>query len=240
MAKKITSKGKVWEMMNSIWMLWAIVTLGFLNYISFFYIAFRVKQRKWTIWGIIYSIPFIVYMALEGTVSEDSLLYNLIFSALMISWIGSIIHVFKIRAEYLIRLEHYKKSSKVQNDIEKLRSSIQREYETTSTEGKVEVTSPQPTKIVPEQEVQEPTNPVDVNTASEAEIASIPSIGAILAKKVVAVREQKGGFASLDEFTESLNIKPHVRERLKPFVVFSKTDSTTSPLSEQSGRLVDF
>ncbi|MFE8700594.1 ComEA family DNA-binding protein [Cytobacillus sp. FJAT-54145] len=242
MAKKITSKGKLWELMNSIWMLWAIATIGFFNYISFFYIAYRVKQRKWTIWGIVYSIPFIMYMAFEGSVREDSLLYNLMFAAIIISWFGSIFHVFKIRAEYLIRLEQHKKSRVSQNQIEELRSSIQKEYEQnsknvpTQTEKKLAET-----KQVPVPTVTETVNPIDINTASEEEIANIPSLGAILAKKVVSVREQKGGFASLDEFTEALNIKPHVRERIKPFVVFSTIEkSTTLSPSEQSGRLVDF
>ena len=50
----ITGRGKGWEMRNSIWMLWAILTFGFLNYVSFYYISYRVKQRKWFFAALIY------------------------------------------------------------------------------------------------------------------------------------------------------------------------------------------
>ncbi|MBO1515414.1 ComEA family DNA-binding protein [Metabacillus bambusae] len=244
MAKKITSKGRTWELMNSIWMLWTIATLGFFNYISFFYIAYRVKQRKWTIWGIIYAIPFIVYIISTETVSQESGLSDAAFGALMISWIGSIFHAIKVRPEYLIRLEQYKKIDN--NHIDQLRQSIQKEYE---TEGQNSSNNDQTFKtvlkkdnqVVKNNTVQETITPVDINTSSEEEIASIPSIGAILAKKVMTIREQKGGFSSIDDFAELLQLKPHVRERIKPYVEFSKLENQVSKNSEEkSGRIVDF
>lgn len=243
MAKKITSKGKMWELLNSIWMLWSIVTFGFLNYISFYYIAYRVKQKKWTIWGIIYSIPFILYILTYETINSDSVLSNIIFGIVMISWIGSIFHVFRIRAEYLLRLEQQKQISN--REIEQLRKSIQNEYH-----GKNQpISSLKSKEFVPHWSIQEREKnlisssiiPIDINTGSEEEIGSIPSIGIILAKKIIALRKEKGGFASIDDFADSLQLKPHVRERIKPYVQFSDIGNNASIKSEEkSGRIVDF
>jgi len=244
MAKKITSKGKMWELVNSIWMLWAIVTFGFLNYISFYYIAYRVKRKKWTIWGIIYSIPFILYILTYETINSDSILSNVIFGIVMISWIASIFHVFKIRTEYLLRLEQQKQISN--HEIEQLRQSIQNEY---SGKNQPISSSSKSKKAVPNKDRQEreknPVSssiiPIDINTGSEEEIGSISSIGIILAKKIIALRKEKGGFASMEDFADSLQLKPHVRERIKPYVQFSNIEHNKSIRSEEkSGRIVDF
>lgn len=242
MAKAITSKGKVWELFNSAWMLWAIVTLGFFNYISFFYIGYKVKQKKWTVAGIIYVIPFAGYMFLYDLFEEDSLMANLFLGLIIVSWIVSIIHVTKIRAEYLLRLEQYKLKSTANIELENLRNNIQNEYNNTPTI----ITSP---KAENKKEIADNTADkeneiklIDINTENEETIASVPSLGIILAKKVVKVRAEQGGFHSLDDFSDKLQLKPHIRERIKPYVTFSSINNSNNPIKreEKAGRIVDF
>lgn len=53
------------------------------------------------------------------------------------------------------------------------------------------------------------TAPVDINRCTQSELMSLPGIGVVQAKKAMEYREQNGGFQSLDEFVEVLQIKPH-------------------------------
>ncbi|MBI6874763.1 ComEA family DNA-binding protein [Clostridium aciditolerans] len=89
---------------------------------------------------------------------------------------------------------------------------------------------------------KEAINIIDINTASESELASLPGIGLILAKKAINHRETKGYFNSVDEFSKILSLKPHILERIKPLVIVNKFESEykTDELSSKIGRIVDF
>jgi competence ComEA-like helix-hairpin-helix protein len=238
MSKSITSMGKAWEWLNSIWMLWTILTFGFLNFISFFYIAYRVKQRKWTIWGFIYSIPFIFYIFLIELVTEDHWLVTFGFVLLMVMWIVSIFHVIKIRPEYLLRLEAQK--GRLNKELDDLRKTIAKEYKQPFEKELSPFTINQNQENEKSAESKQQPQLIDINTASEKEIASISAIGVILAKKVVTIREETGGFQSLEHFGQLLQLKPHVLERIKSNVTFSSIQNPNNQQDVTSGRVVDY
>lgn len=96
----ITSKGKRWELLHSLWIGWTF-TLGFFNWIAFLYIGVRVNNRRWLYWGALYSIPFILMLLhpdLEGWSG------NMIMTLLLCLGVASIVHAFLIRKDYLSRL----------------------------------------------------------------------------------------------------------------------------------------
>ncbi len=78
---------------------------------------------------------------------------------------------------------------------------------------------------------------VDVNKDSEEKIASLPGIGAILAKKAIKIRESTGGFVSADDFCSSLELKPHIAENIKSLIICT---SKKPKDDENSRRIVDF
>ncbi|MFD1706127.1 ComEA family DNA-binding protein [Siminovitchia sediminis] len=235
----ITSKGKAWERRHSIWMLWAILTMGFLNYVSFFYAASRVKQRKWFYAGVIYSIIFIVTMV--ATEFDGHWIYDASIGVFLIGWIVSIFHVFKIRPEYLLRLEAKQAPGYRDKDIQLLKEQIKREYSGGTVTVPREETAPRAAAIK-EERAEETMGIVDVNTASEAQIARVPGIGALFSKRVVEMREQENGFTSFDHFVEALSIRPHVAEKIRPHLSFPEKSNPAKPESSErrEGRIVDF
>ncbi|KGP60791.1 hypothetical protein NP92_06080 [Anoxybacillus gonensis] len=229
MKKQITSKGRKWEIMNSFWMIWAFFPFGFFNYISFFYTSYRVKQRKWFIAGVIYSIPFILFSIVNEIVSENHWLNDLSFIVLFISWIASIVHVFNMRTEYLLRLEARALSKA--RELEQLKTIIKEEYKG------IDMSMMEAEKRYVGKPVMEKL--VDINKATEEKISSIPAIGGLLAKKIVMVREKEGGFRSLEHFSDCLQLKPHVVEKIRPFIKFPELESP-SKQNKYEGRIVDF
>jgi len=77
----------------------------------------------------------------------------------------------------------------------------------------------------------------DLNSASESELAGLPGVGVILAKKARRYREDRGGFRTVDEFFEVLRLPPHAVDRLRPLVTVSSarpeppSSSSTDPAS---------
>ncbi|AZV56375.1 helix-hairpin-helix domain-containing protein [Clostridium sp. AWRP] len=253
----ITSRAKKWEILNSLWILFTF-TLCFFNWIGFFYISYKVRYIKWSLCGLIYSIPFIIVMIIGKA-------NNLVGILTLILGIIGIVHAFLIRNEYLIRLDaiqHGKILSK--SEIDKiilkhnLSKSSLKDYETMETiKSDIDVKhnlskeefvkneyNNSHEKMTDEENTKNKI--VDINIASENEIANLPGIGLILAKKAINHRQTKGYFNSIDEFAELLLLKPHIFERIKPLIVVSKIEtkhennSENDKTSTKSGRIVDF
>lgn len=62
-------------------------------------------------------------------------------------------------------------------------------------------------------------NLIDLNTASVAELMTLPGIGESKATSIIAYREEKGGFQAIEEIKNISGIKDGVFEQLKDKVV---------------------
>lgn len=64
-------------------------------------------------------------------------------------------------------------------------------------------------------------DPVDVNTADAAALATLPGISSARARKIVRARSDRGGFSSLDEAADVIGLQPHELVRLRGAAVCS-------------------
>lgn len=96
----ITSRGRGWEWLHSLWMLWTL-TLGIFSWVAFFYIAFRVRRFRWFLWGLAYLAAFLP-AALSNAQSQVG---QYAVSLMIVAAIASVVHAFAIREDYLVRLE---------------------------------------------------------------------------------------------------------------------------------------
>ena len=238
----ITGRGLRWERLHSIWILWTF-TLGFFNWIGFLYVGIRVRRLAWVAWGAFYSTAFIFAML---TVDANPPLFELIGTPLtLILGIAGIVHAFRIRPEYLKRLAAQQGAGA--RPSESFYPQEQRRQEQLSSA--VATAGPSPTvpsvdhvpTPVPRQAASTTSGSgmaLDLNGATERELASLPGVGPVLAKRAATERAQRGGFSSVDELGQVLGLKPHVVERLRPLL-------TVGPRPQQSGagrtgRLIDF
>ena len=59
---------------------------------------------------------------------------------------------------------------------------------------------------------------VFLNTAGEPELTSLPGIGPVLARRIVAHRQRDGPYQRLEDLLQVQGIGPKLLERLRPFV----------------------
>jgi hypothetical protein len=256
-------KGKFWRARKSWWILLTFTPV--FNWLAFFIIGFKVKHKKWKMYGAFYSIPFILTMALGERYETTDWQWDLIGFSLVGGWIASMIHAFRIRKEYLYRLEAIKLREPYEDY--KLRGKIQSEYGVKFNQAPIDQPLQQPIpqpsyveqpNLVSQQASTQPTHsnpptrtaevspvqnerhkpdPVDLNKASELELAMLPGVGPILAKKAIMERDKLGGFRSLEDFSQLLGLKPHIVEKIRPLVVVVPTENSSQ---KWSGRMVDF
>ena len=64
--------------------------------------------------------------------------------------------------------------------------------------------------------------PLDLNRATAEQLETLPGIGAVKAAAILAVRDTKGGFQSMDELEAVRGIGPALVDKLRPLVKLSK------------------
>ena len=62
------------------------------------------------------------------------------------------------------------------------------------------------------------TSPVNVNSASKAELVALPGIGDVIAERIIMTREEKGPFGSPEDLLSVKGITKKKLEHLKPFI----------------------
>lgn len=143
-------------------------------------------------------------------------------------WLGSIIHSFSKRKEYLLYLEAYEKIRPSEEEV--MKSRVMRHYkeqnhhkaekrktqrvqsrqmEEPRVSDRDEVPKP-PSGRMMDVKSESPDKKTDINRCGEQELAKLPGITVILAKEAIEYREEKGAFQSVEELIDLLNLKPHM------------------------------
>ena len=77
---------------------------------------------------------------------------------------------------------------------------------------------------------------LDLNRATAAELEALPGIGEVKAAAILAVREARGGFASVDELEAVRGIGPSLAAKLRPMLrVDSKAAGARKAVAAKKG-----
>lgn len=226
----MTPKGRLWRVGQSWWILLTF-TLYF-NWVAFFYIASRTGVKRWAYWGLLYGVPFML-IYLDVYPFSDSQI-ELIGLGILVSTIASIIHAFIIRNEFLYLLEV--KQINAQRMYTETNFSMGTNYE----ERLVQPEPQRPPSVAERSRDLRASMALDLNTASEDDIANLPGVGIILAKKAIQHRDNQREYRSVEEFFQVLGLKQHTIERITPLITVRSSGNPSGPApAAPSGRVVD-
>ncbi|HEY7769772.1 ComEA family DNA-binding protein [Longimicrobium sp.] len=262
----VTNRGAVWEWGHSWWVLLTFC-FGLLSGPAFLYAGRKTRTRKWVIAGFFYLMSWVALGLLPtkpktppagapapavaepaSPIPYSETANEVVGGIFMTLWLISMVHAVWVRNEYLRRLDAVHGTDPY--------ADLRREVaEETAFEG-VPVPPwapfdggtrpPPPAPVLPPRPVAplhaKPAGaPVDLNNAAEEELAALPGIGPLLARRAAEERRIRGGFGSLEEFGEALALKPHILERLRTRVVLGPPPPPAAPPAPGTGsRVVDF
>lgn len=200
-----------WKAKESLWLIFCFII--FLNFAAFLFIGRRANNLRWTIYGYAYLIPGTIIPILTfQNIRAGTTLGVLCLLAWFLSWAISIIHAF-------FCLEKYLKIRYMKTYVPPKPKHSQIYTKNEDGEKRVEC------------------GKIDINSCTENELTSLPGIGIVDAKKTITIRQREGGFSSIDDFIDKLDIKPHFAEQIKTLAHIDT--SMISNLDKKKGRILD-
>lgn len=239
-----------WRRRHSAWLLAPILGAGILTFVGFLYVAARTRKKQWWKFALGYTLASALIMVLmETTKSANGSGSDWGSGLAMTVWFGGIVHASLLNREWL-----------------RWRATSQPWYANSTNP---DTTTPAPVRLpLPPQIANlgvDPANyyapgppaqttttaqpapapsyagpPVDVNTATEAQLAQLPGITADIANKITALRKTSGGFADVDDLARKAGLEPHQLVRLRPYVTATTPpEDHIGPRQPNTGRILD-
>lgn len=84
-----------------------------------------------------------------------------------------------------------------------------------------------------------PAHPININTASAAELEEVPGIGPATAKKILDTRKSYGAFKSVDDLLAIKGIGPKRLDKMRKYLTVSKPPVKKQSTSPQSAAAHD-
>jgi len=200
-----------------LWLIAPLIPFGWLAFAAFLYAGLRVRHRPWVIAGIGYLVVAAVTFALIGnddpaSGGDDSMsgVESAAITVTLVVWFVSVVHALLIRKEFVRRLalrshvENGQLDRRIAYDIADERPAEAHELGI----GRPDLPGAQHAGLV------------DVNNASAEALATLPGIGAAAANGIVALREDVGGFGSVEELGMVADLPADTVERLRGHVIF--------------------
>lgn len=103
------------------------------------------------------------------------------------------------------------------SQLQSLLDSLAQVQSVAAVAGAQQQDAPGDTQRVRPRRKAEPTEPININTASKAELMTLPGVGEVIAERILEYRRTKR-FETPEELMEVKGIGPKKFERLRPYI----------------------
>ena len=196
------------------WVIASLVPVGWLTWLGLGYAGFRATRPLWVAFGVMYGLiaaAAIVVTELDENTNgiEDDLGYL----AMFLGWGAGITHSFVIRKAFIRRMDiledptlqaarHARERQAYARELAQRDPELARQAQIGRVGGFDE------------------GGVVDVNHAAVEDLADLPGIDAETARRIVAVREELGGFSTVADLGMTMDLPGDVVEALRGRAVF--------------------
>jgi competence ComEA-like helix-hairpin-helix protein len=194
-----------WSWREDWWVAITLIPVGFFAWIGPLYAGARARRALWFALGIAWAIVWWAGALWDDVVAGHDT--DMSGGLLVLCWFGALATALAIRPAYRRAL-----SDPQQRALRRARDRLRRRR------AMLKLAREEP-ELAKELGTRG-TGLVDVNNASVAAIEELPGVGRALAERIVEVREQVGGFSSVEELGAVADLDGALVERIRDDVVF--------------------
>jgi DNA uptake protein ComE-like DNA-binding protein len=197
---------------RSRWPYIALIPFGFGSWAPV-YAGAKARRPLWVVLGVVWSVMVIVALALSSGKghSHDGTVGALV----LIAWFGGIATSFSIRSAY---------EAEMASPLHEVTEAAQRRLHDRREAQELAQADPALAREIgigrPDRAGADDEGLVDLNNASVTALLGLPGIDGDIATEIIETREKVGGFSSLEDCGETLDLDGGVVEGLKGRVVF--------------------
>ncbi|WP_433608965.1 helix-hairpin-helix domain-containing protein [Dactylosporangium sp. CA-139114] len=216
-----------WRLRNSWWVLLVVLGLGCLSGTGFLYIGITARRPAW--WGIGVAYLLLPWSALVAInrLDKDSELSTALAVAYFALWFASILHALILNGSWL----RWRAANRPWFEASQAQPGPLAPPPVFSAPP-----APAPAPVFPAPPVAAP--PLDVNAATAAQLARAAGLDLGRAERIVADREARGGFQTVEEFATAAALAPHEFARVRAGLTC--TPRPRAPHQQGPGRVLDF
>ena len=196
------------------WVIASLIPFGWLTWLGLSFAGLHAKRPLWVAFGVMYGlIAAVSIVVTELDEDTNGTVDDLGFLLMFIGWGAGIAHSFVIRKAYLRRMAILEDPALQAAQVSSERQAYARELVRRNPELARQAQ-------IGRRGGFDEGGVVDVNHAPVEDIADLPRINPATARRVVAVREELGGFSSLEDFGMTMDLPGDVVESLRGRTVF--------------------
>lgn len=197
------------------WLLLAVVPFGLTTWAAFLYIGIRGRRPRWLAWAAVYAALLAAYLAIDASAGGKAVPAAVGAFLGVLAWIGGGVHALAISDDAARRI-----GARTDTALDAARLRIERRAEG----RRLAVRRPALAKEVglgrPDIPGADDYGLVDVNHAALAALTRLPGITDEVAGQIVDIREQVGGFASVDDLGLVLDLPPSLVDQVRDMAIF--------------------
>lgn len=256
-----SQKSLGWKLLNSAWILFSFVGGA---WIGFLIIGRKAKEPKWTKMGLIYAIVLWVTFLIGVETPTESAISTIGILLWFLIYMFSIVHSFIANKKYLVCREILIVANQDEIDKQQMREEIIQHYKEEGIITSVSETQEQMenenfvsnnTKseeiLINDEAAEQVENKegakLNINSCTENDLAALPGVSVVAAKRAIEYRNQQNGFLSVEEFYAIADIKPHFVVQLDDLIacedgivsIPQTQESNHIQKDERKGRILD-
>ena len=175
------------------------------------YAGVRAQRRSWVVWGTLWTVLAVVGLVLAGATNGGAVAGMLI----ILGWAGGAATSFTIRADY---------EDRIASPLELATRRGRERLADRERARRLALRNPALAREIgvgrPDEAGAVDAGLVDVNNASVTALLKLPGVTGEIATQIIEMREKLGGFASLEDLGETLDLAGDLVEELRGEVVF--------------------
>lgn len=209
-------RGPLRDAVASIWVLVPLVTFGWLSGAAFLYAGIRARSRRWIGWAAAYGVLGIAAMVVafvDASAGDiDTVAGSVAVATSLGLMVGATCHAAAIRGEYLERISG---SGTRRGSLERAERKLEEREQALELARKDPLRARELGIGRPDLRGGHHGHLVDLNHASAEAVAKLPRMDAASAERLVTLRDEVGGFASLEDAGHVLDLPAATVERLR-------------------------
>ncbi|MGL5479030.1 MAG: helix-hairpin-helix domain-containing protein [Clostridium sp.] len=232
---------KSWRIENSLWVILSFVSL--LSGLQLIYIGLKVNNKKWKVLGMVTLA--LIYAAAMLHIIFPFISFDVSVGIFAVVYIWNIIYSFAIREEYLrvysnILTQKIMENNKEYYKLDEDTNNTELKGKKVSVDANREVNDAMKeinSLVNKSSKENDVSNKIDINTCDERTLIKECGTNIVIAKRAIKYREEKGGFKSIDEFIELINVAPSKKDEIRRKI---KCEEIRRNIENRRVRRVDF